>query len=222
MKLDLLQHRLTEIHLSRTCQAAACSLQDEVDGICKLVAGVASGRGPSCVSKLSDLAKVVLKRLEESFTIDAIVHVDTSPTGLPFTVSKLAGVAAIRHLYDSIKASVDDNPSELTLPQIRPLRVFKWLLDASQCKEVQSWIRLATSNVLPGFKKALTAGGDVDMAIVSASAAPAASGDDASLFSAHAGKEPLSKKAKTIAKREQQADDDVMQFFKSKSRTELA
>ena len=97
------------------------------------MSGVASGRGPASLSKLTDLAKVVLKRLEDSFTIDALVSIPddvSNLTGLPFVVSKLSGAAAIRHLHATIKASVEDNPSDLTLPNLRPLRVFRWLLDA--------------------------------------------------------------------------------------------
>ena len=220
LSLNPLLHSLKNLQRGPNVCAGSVSLQREVDGIVLLVSNILIGKSPGAdFSQLSALAKTMLKKLENAFSCTAMVPSDEaggeSQGGLPFVIRKLQGNQAIQHLFNASLQQFEDAPGELTVESLKPLRVFRWCLTAHQDAQVCELFQEATSNGRPGYHRALLSAEDaVRYAVVPAGqSASSAAGMQALGPLA----EPVTKKAKKGAQRDQHEHDDVMSFFRAKS-----
>ena len=220
------QHDLLKVRCGSRVLAADEGVQEDLDGLIGMVANLAIGKPPALsLDGMKDLSKMMLKRLEDTYRVKALKMQDEAEDGSTsrgFAVVTLSGAEAVRHTYEQIKCMVDDSPGDVKLQMLRPLRQFKWCLSAAQYASVCEWIRMSTAQACPGLFKSICAGAASDeaFAVVPADASSSSSAGMHHMLGADLKSTP-SKKAKDKSDKASEELDDVMSFFRTKSRRVL-
>ena len=235
LDFDKILQGIRSVRSSSRVLAGGKTLQEEIEGLHNIIKNLKVGTSISCqeFKKLTPICKQMLKKCENTFTVNYIEQAATPQKGNKGIATKgikkeLRGSEAVLHVFKTIAERMENDPTSLDLSDVRPLKQFRYVLTEPQWCKVKDWIQKITANRCQGLKLAkdcspLTAGAAAsssskELATVSgpkkgaASSATALAKLDAAIKSS-----PFnSKKCQQQAKEAERKNANIMRFFKSK------